>query len=159
MSNDFFQSWDATNEEQMGDFSPIPEGKYLAQIVEGEWKRTSAGTGEYLELMFEIIQHPQYSGRRVWTRLNLRNPSSEAVRIAKQELSSICHATGVMSPRGIPELLNIPMLIAVKLKKREDNGQMTNEVKGYEPKPRLTAAQAAPAPAVSPVAVHDTKPW
>ena len=155
MSNDFFQSWDASSEEQMGDFSPVPEGKYLAQILSGEWKNTSAGNGQYLELVFEILQG-EYRGRRVWARLNLKNPSADAVRIAKQEMSSICHATGILRPSGVPALLNIPLLINVKLRKREDNGQMTNEIKGYESKPRVAAA---PAPAAPPAMVAESKPW
>ena len=114
-------------------FDPIPAGKYIAAITESEIKPTKNGSGHYLELTFDILDG-QYKGRKVWARLNIDNPNATAVRIARGELFSICRAVGVMQPQDSIELHNLPLSIKVTCKKRDDTGEITNEVKGYEAK-------------------------
>src|SRR5690606_21521813 len=63
------------------------------------------------------------------------------------------HAVGVMQPRDSVELHNIPLLITGKLNKREDTGELTNEIKGYEAKSASTG-QPQQAPVTS-----NTPPW
>lgn len=112
-------------------FEPLPEGWYNATIVESEEKPTKAGNGKYLELRFEVFDGT-YAGRSLWTRLNLENPSDRAVKIARAELSAICHAVGVMHPRDSNDLHNIPLRVKVEVTKRDDNGEPTNAIKKYE---------------------------
>ena len=50
--------FDANQVEPSADFEPIPAGKYLATIVESEMKPTKSGTGNYLQLTFEILEGP-----------------------------------------------------------------------------------------------------
>ena len=78
--------------------------------------------------------------------------SATAVKIARSELSAISHALGVMQPRDSVELHNLPLVIVVKLKKREDTGELTNEIKGYERKASAGQAQQAPV-------TDNTPPW
>jgi hypothetical protein len=125
--------FDASQVEPSASFEPIPAGKYLAAITESEMKPTKNGSGSYLQLTFTILEG-EYKNRVAWARLNLANPNATAVKIARSELSAICHAVGVMQPRDSLELHNVPLLITVKVKKREDTGELTNEIKGYEPK-------------------------
>ena len=132
--------FDARNVEPMADFEAIPAGKYLAVITETAMKPTKNGNGSYLELTFEVIEG-EYKGRNLWARLNLDNPSQQAVQIARGELSAICRAVGVMQPKDSCELQNIPLLVTVKCKKREDTGDIVNEVKGYA---RKEAASGVP---------------
>ena len=73
------------------------------------------------------------------------------MQIARAELSAICRATGVMQPKDSIELHNLPLLLTVKCKKREDTGDITNEVKGYAKK---EAATGQPQQATS-----QTPPW
>ena len=110
-------------------FEPLPAGKYVAAIVESETKTTKAGTGQYLELKFQILEG-EYKGRHVWARLNLWNPNQLAVDIARGELSAIYHAVGLIQVQDSSELHDLPMLITVKCRKRED-GEVTNEIRGY----------------------------
>lgn len=112
-------------------FEPVPAGKYLAVIVDSRTKQTKNGAGEYLQLEFEIVDGP-YKGRKVWERLTLRHPNETTVKIAKANLSAICRAVGVMKPNDSVELHGIPLTVVVGLKKREDNGEMTNVVKAFE---------------------------
>jgi hypothetical protein len=146
--------FDPTQVEPASDFDPLPAGKYLAVITESEMKETKAGTGEYLQLTFEIIDG-EFKGRHVWARLNLHNPNATAVKIAQAELSSICRAVGVMAPRDSVELHNLPLVITVKCRKRRDIDEITNEIKGYAPKD-----QSAPAsPAATTKTTPSAPPW
>ena len=122
--------FDARNVEPAGDFDAIPAGKYVAVVTESQMKPTKKNDGSYLELTLEVIEG-EYKGRQLWARLNLDNPSEEAVRIARGELSSICRAVGVLQPKDSVELHNLPLVVTVKQKKREDTGEVVNEVKGY----------------------------
>ena len=119
------------------DFEPIPAGKYLAVITGSEMKPTKSGNGHYLELTFQVIEG-KYKNRRLWSRLNLDNPNELTVQIARGELSAICRAVGVMQPKDSLELHNLPLRVTVKCKKREDTGDVVNEIKGYSKKEAAT---------------------
>jgi len=144
--------FNANEVEPTTSFDPIPAGKYLVAITESEMKPTKSGAGSYLQLTFTIIEG-EYKGRVLWSRLNLNNANATAVKIARGELSAICRSVGVMQPRDSVELHNIPLVIVVKVKKRQDTGELTNEVKGYEAK-----AAAAGQPQQAPAA-NNTPPW
>ena len=144
--------FNAAQVEPSKDFEPIPAGKYLAVITETEMKPTKNGSGQYLQLSFQILDGP-FKGRFVWARLNLNNSNPTTVQIARQELSAICRAVGVMTPGDSVELHNIPLVVTVKLKKRDDTGELTNEVKGYA---KRDAAASSPTPAQ---ATNPTPPW
>jgi hypothetical protein len=147
--------FDANQVEPTGDFDPVPAGKYLAVITESEMKPTKSGSGNYLQLTFEIIDGP-HKGRLLWARLNLDNPNATAVAIARAELSAICRAVGVLAPKDSVELHDLPLVIHVKCKKRDDTGELTNEVKGYSPR---TAPAETPAAKPAAPAANGTPPW
>ena len=132
-------------------FDPLPAGKYLAVITESEMRPTKKGAGQYLNLTFEVIEG-EYKGRKLWARLNLKNPNPQAEQIARGQLSAICRAVGVMAPKDSVELHNLPLVVTVKVKKREDTGDLQNEVSGYAKKE--SAAAAPPQQAAS-----STPPW
>ena len=129
--------FNAANVEPAVDFEPIPAGKYLAVITASEMKPTKTGSGTFLELTFQVIEG-QYKNRMLWSRLNLDNPNAQAVQIAQAELSAICRAVGVITPKDSIELHNLPLLVTVKVKKREDTGYLVNEIKAYAKKEAAT---------------------
>lgn len=134
--------FDARTVEPQAKPDPIPAGMYEAVIIDSEWKATKAGTGKYLNLTFEIAEHHHpYGRRKVWARLNLENRSDEAVGIARAQLSAICRAVNVLTPKDSSELHNRPLLVKVVLKP-DDSGGLQNEIKGFEP--RKQAPPAAP---------------
>lgn len=142
--------FDANTVEPTTEFDPISAGKYVAVITASEMKATKNGNGSYLELQFQIVEG-EYANRNVWVRLNLDNPNAQAVQIARAQLSAVCRAIGVLTPNDSCELHNLPLTIDVRCKKRQDTGDLTNEVKGFSKK----EAPAAPArPAAS-----STPPW
>ena len=143
--------FDADTVEPTTDFETIPAGKYEAVITESEFKPTKAGTGNYLQLTFQVIAGP-YKNRFLWARLNLNNPNATAVTIAQSELSAICRAVGVTKPRDSVELHNLPLVIRVRCKTRHDTGEIVNEIKGYSKK-------ESAAPAAGAAAQTQTAPW
>jgi Protein of unknown function (DUF669) len=148
--------FDANDVEPNGSFEPLPSGRYKAVIIQSRKKPNKSGTGEYLELTFQIIEG-EYSGRCVWTRLNLQHPNPEAMKIARGELSAICRAVQVLTPKDSLHLHDLPLMIQVRCRQRQDNGEITNEVRGFAPvasvaPPRPTTRASAPA-------ATSTPPW
>lgn len=149
------QGFDANQVEPTGDFEPIRAGKYLAVITDSEMKPNKAGTGSLLQLTFQIIEG-EHQNRLIWTRLNLDHPNATAVQIARADLSAICRAVGVLSPRDSVELHNLPLVIQVRCKKRTNTGDIVNEIKGYAKREQPTASAA---PAQTSSANNSTPPW
>lgn len=145
--------FDANQVEPTGDFEAIPAGKYLAVITDSEMKPNKAGTGSLLQLTFQIIEG-DFENRLLWTRLNLDHPNATAVQIARADLSAICRAVGVLAPKDSVELHNLPLMINVRCKKRQDTGDVVNEIKGYSPR-ETKAVRAAPVASSTPA----TPPW
>lgn len=144
--------FNANDVEPTAVFDPLPAGKYLAAITASEMKPTKAGNGSYLQLEFTVLDGP-CKGRKVWDRLCINHPNDLTQKIARGNLSAICRATGVMQPRDSVELHNLPLVVTVKCKKRDDTGEVTNEVKGYA-KRESAVGQPQQAP------VNDqTPPW
>ena len=138
--------FDATTVDPLDSgFMPLPDGDYEVAIVRSQNKPTKSGTGSYLELQCQVVSG-EYAKRVLWARLNLKNPSTAAVEMAKRELSSICHATGVLRPKCKEELHNIPMIVHVV--QVEGRNGMQNEIKGWRAKENAApvAQSAAPAP-------------
>lgn len=75
-------------------FEPIPAGTYKLQVIDSNLQETSTGSGEMLVLTLEVIDGP-YTGRRIWDRLNIRNDSADAQRIAQRALADLCLQLGV----------------------------------------------------------------
>jgi len=132
----------------MGVIEVLPAAEYLCMIEASEMKETSARTGHYLELRMKVLEG-EHAGAPLWARLNLDNPNLLTVEIAKAELSAICRAVDVMQPDDSEQLHNIPLVITVKCKVRDD-GEVVNEVKGYAkrevltPDPRQTTSETPP---------------
>lgn len=142
--------FDARTVDPTTDFEPIPAGRYLAAITDSEVKGTKSGSGSYLQFTFTLLEG-EYKNRVLWARLNLDNPNATAVKIARAELSAICHAVGVMAPKDSCELHNLPLIVRIGVKRRKDTDELVNEIRGYEKK---DAATGLPQQATT-----NTPPW
>ncbi|MEO0513635.1 MAG: DUF669 domain-containing protein [Planctomycetota bacterium] len=152
--------FNASDVDPTADFEAIPPGQYTAIITESENKPNKAGTGSYLQFTFQIVDG-EHKGRLLWARLNLDNPSETAVKIARGQLSALCRAVNVLQPRDSLELHNIPLVIKVGVKRRDDTGEFTNEVKGFAPRGGAAGGTpsgngVAPRPAAT---AGSTPPW
>lgn len=174
-------SFNANEQKEMTNFEPLPAGEYLARIVESEVKPTSAGTGHYLQLVFQIMS-PGFDTRKVFNNLNLDNPNPKAVDIANRELGAICKAVGKPVIQDSVELHGLPMTIKLKITPPTANYAASNAITSYTaasgpagaaPTTQPTTAPAAaapaaaaPAPAAAPVAApaaeasaEEKPPW
>jgi len=111
-----------------GEFRVVAPGVYPAMITDSEIVNTSSGTGRMLKLDFEICDGPE-KGARITERLNLWNPSAQAVEIAQKQFSAICHAVMNEQERDnvsdSSQLHNRPMEITVGVEtfeKRDGSG-------------------------------------
>ncbi len=143
--------FDAENVDPKKALDPIPAGEYVAVITESEEKPNSKGTGSYHQFTLEVVEG-DYKGRKLWERLNLKNPSDEAVGIARATLSAMCRAAGVMKPNDSTDLHNLPMKVKVGIQKRKDTGELTNQIKGYIPKDQAASSN-------KPAEAPKTAPW
>ena len=141
-------NFNANEVEPSVGFEAIPAGKYQAVIIDSDMKQNKSGTGEYLQLEFEIIEG-EFKNRKLWARLNLNNPNADAVRMARADLSAICHAVNVIQPHDSVELHNLPLTITVKCRKTPD-GDIVNDIKGYAAKASAAGTAAAPATSAAP---------
>ncbi|MFW5829718.1 MAG: DUF669 domain-containing protein [Planctomycetota bacterium] len=135
-------NFDAHQVDPAAGRDPIPAGKYLVAITSSEMKPTRNGAGQYLEFEYQVLEG-EHKGRRVWSRHTLQHPSDQTVQIARGELSAICRAVGVMTPRDSAELHNLPLQVTVRVKNREDNNEPTNEVSGWAKKEASSLPQQA----------------
>ena len=155
---------DTTNIDPTPRFDPIPAGEYPVIITASELKYTKDKTGQYIELMLEI-QDGEYSGRKLFDRLNLFNNNRQAVEIAQRQLAQICHAVGVLQVHDSEQLHYKPLIAIVRVRHAKDGYEAKNEVKGYKAAsgaPVQTNFQrpAAPtAPASNPAPQRAVAPW
>jgi hypothetical protein len=156
-------NFDAKTVEPSTGFDPIPDGEYLVMVEKAEEKPTKAEGGEQLVLQLKVIEG-KYAKRVIFARINLQNKSAKCVEIGRAELSAFCRATGVLTPKAAFEFANRLLKVAVKVVKRQDNGELSNQVTKYMPsgsgvaglvtdgtskasQPVQSASPAAPAPA------------
>jgi len=139
-------NFNAAEVQPQQSFDALPPGRYEAIISASEMKDTKAGTGQYLQLTFDVVGG-QYEGRKLWSRLNLVNPNATAVQIAERELSAICHCVGILVPADSEELHDALLVIDVIQELNPMSGQQTNRIKGYSQvsAPAVKAKPDAPA--------------
>ena len=116
--------------EPLTAYDVLPKGEYLSMAVASEMKKTKSGTGEYLQITFEVLEG-EGKGRKLFERLNIRNQNKQAEEIANRQLSALCHATGVMLLSDSEQLHNIPVVLDVGIEEGRDGYEPQNRIKGY----------------------------
>lgn len=145
-------SFDATAVAPQASFTPIPAGTYQVAIVDSEVKPTKNSGGTMAVFTLQVTDG-QYMGRKVFARINVRNANPEAERIGQSQLSSLCHAAGVLQLQDTAQLHNLVIRARVKVRK-DDNYGDSNEVVAFESaksgNPAATVGQQYTTPAASP---------
>lgn len=145
-------STDELPQGSTGDYTPLPDGWYTANITQASLETTKAGTGQYIKLRYDITG-PTHQGRVVFCNLNIRNPNPKAEEIGRQQLGDLLRAIGLAKVSDTDQLIG--SRCSIKLATRQQEGyEPSNEIKGWKaieggamPKP---AAPSAPASAGSP---------
>lgn len=71
----------------------IPAGDYTVSVSHAEVRDTKAGTGQYINLMFQVMEGP-YEGFSIFELYNFDNPNPTAVRLALSKLKQLMEAAG-----------------------------------------------------------------
>ncbi len=123
-------------------FDPLPKGWYNTIITDEELRPTKSNNGSFLKVEFTVADG-QYQGRKLYTNLNVNNPSQKAVEIALQNLSAICHCVGIVVLGDSSELRNRPIKVRVKIRTEDDDSEYDdqNVITGYD---NINAVKAAP---------------
>lgn len=132
-----------------GGYSAMPAGVYNATIADVELKDTKAGTGQYLSVKFDILDEP-YDRRKVWSNLNIVNPSEKAQSIGRAQLKGLAVSAGIEDLQDTDELIGGMVRVVLAIDKDDDT---RNVVKGFigssepapKPMPAPKAEAAAPA--------------
>ncbi len=135
-----FLNFNAQSVAPQEQFECIPAGVYTAYISESEIVATKSGSGQMLKLNWRIADGPM-KGRIVFDRINIVNANPKAEEIGQRQLSTLCHAVGVLQLTDTQQLHGVNCQIRVTVRK-DDSGQYgdQNEVKDY----RAIAGAAAP---------------
>jgi hypothetical protein len=148
--------------DERGEYTPIPAGDYLLQIVESDIDDKGDRTG--LKLTYEVVDG-EFSNRKIFDYLNIVHPNATAQQISQRALADLCLATGVGAVSDTEELHFRPFIGKVAVEKRKDNGEMTNKMKksraaGSAPPAGKPAASPGhtPAHAAAPKAAG-SRPW
>ena len=110
----------------------IPVGDYFAKIIDSDLKTNKAGTGQYIEFVWDI-NGPSHRGRRVWQRVNIHNANAEAADIGKRELNSICKACGKAQIMDTSELHGVECKVKIKIRKGNNGYSDSNEIAYVNP--------------------------
>lgn len=140
-------------EPSSGDFEALSPGKYEVMVTATEKVENSNGSGQHLKLTFTVVRG-EFEGKPIWHRLNLWHQNGgKVVQIAQGQLSAICHAVGILTPRDSTDLHNLPLLVTVK-QETYDEGKISNKITSFAPRdgaaPVVTAPQAPAAPSSAP---------
>ena len=141
-----------------GNFEPLPDGWYNATITGAEVKPTKANDGKYIAAKYTITG-PSHQGRVVFGNLNIKNASTKAEEIGRQQLGEIMRAIGLAKVTDTDQLIGGNLGIKLVVKTGEYAG---NEIKGYRALGGVTPAAVAPFKPVGPAAGAPAKsapPW
>ena len=142
-----------------GNFEPLPEGWYNATITGAEVKPTKAGDGKYIAAKYTITG-PSHQGRVVFGNLNIKNASTKAEEIGRQQLGEIMRAIGLAKVTDTDQLIGGNLGIKLVVKTGEYAG---NEIKGYKSLGSGSPAAVAPFKPVGPAAgaapAKSAPPW
>lgn len=109
-------------------FEPLPEGWYNATISGAEIRATKAGDGKMIAVKYAITG-PTHQGRVIFGNLNIKNASTKAEEIGRQQLGEIMRAIGLVKVTDTDQLIGGSLSIKLSVKTGEYAG---NEVKGFK---------------------------
>jgi len=136
-------------EEVLGDFTPLPNGKYTVCVVESELKDNKAGTGNYIQLKLEVMDG-KFKGRWInFVNITFTHTNSQAQEIGRKGLNTLMKACGIQSIQDTKQLHGIAVSAEVIIKQSEGYAP-NNEVKNYYPL-QGSAQGTAPAQEAAPL--------
>lgn len=154
------EEFDATSVPQSEhNYEPVPAGWYSAIIFAAEIKETKSGTGSYIKVRYDITG-PTHEGRVVFGNLNIRNQSTQAEEIGRQQFSELLLSIGMQKIKDTDQLIGGQLMIKLAVKPANGQYEASNEVKGYKALDNA-ATQQAPTQQSQPIkpAGGSAPPW
>jgi hypothetical protein len=138
-------------------FEPLPEGWYNATITGATIEDTKAGDGKYIACKYTITG-PSHQGRVVFGKLHIKNASTTAEQIARQQLGDIMRAIGLGKVSDTDQLIGGNLAIKLTVKTGEYAG---NEIKAFRALSGSAPAPVAPFKPLGPSAAPTkaAPPW
>ena len=160
----FFESanFDANKVAPTSPFTPLPEGTYTCHVKTAVEEKTKDGTGLMLKVELAILKPETSKGRTVFHRITLRNKNSQAQEIGQGQLSALCRAVGIATPKSAGVFVGKLVTAKIVVEKRKDTGELANRVKEIViPEAKKEAVAAAPpvAGSAEPAQGSESSPW
>lgn len=150
-----FQGDDSQLNSNDFDRQPLPDGKYMVEIADSDYRDNSTGTGSYVMVEFNVLD-AEYAGRKLWSNLNIIHTNEKAQEIGQQQMAKLCLAAlGKPACSDTDELIGRQLAVGVGLDKKDPS---RNRIKWFEPVQQTTSAPAA-RPAVAPAVAKKANPW
>jgi hypothetical protein len=115
-----------------GALDALPAGRYLASISLTELKDTRAKTGKYIEVEYVVTAPKENKGRKLWSLMNVHNPSEEAERIGREQFNALANACGMLGKVQKTEQLHGKQLVLIVGVEEGNKGTPRNVVNGFE---------------------------
>lgn len=152
---------------QYGGGSQLPPGRYKGCITDTRREPTKGGNGDMLVMDVSVLEGPQ-KGNIQTDRLNLNNPSAQAVEIANKALAAYCAVIGIGGFNDTVELHNKPFQFEVRYQKGKSPEELPAgpnyteisalaDMAGNPPGKAAAGRQAAP-PAAIAIPAAEVKP-
>lgn len=152
------ETFDA-NELPQGTYDLIPPGWYNAAITFAELKQIKDGPGQFIKVRYDITG-PSNQGRVVFGRINIKNSSTRAEEIGRQQLGEIMRAIGLAKVTDTDQLIGGNLSIKLSVKEATEQYAAQNEIKGYKAIEGSAPAFSAPASTnAAPAATKSASPW
>jgi len=129
--------------ESRGDYEPLPEGWYSAEIGDAEIRVTKDGTGQYIRCRYNITG-PTKAGRVVFGNLNIMNKSQKAEEIGRQQLGELMRSVGIGRIEDTDQLVGCELQIKLSIREAEKGYPAQNDVRGFKASSSATPTVAAP---------------
>lgn len=116
-----------------GTLPVMPKPGGLVRVDSASFKATQDGTGQYLQLDVTVIdENKDWQGAAGAIRLNLQNASQEAMRIAHQQLSAICHVAGIQYVQTEESLIGAQFRVSTQLQSGDNPRGYTEPTGVYD---------------------------
>lgn len=145
----------------------LPAGEYDVAIVASEAYTTTSGKMAGIKIEMQVL-NGKHQNRKLWDRINFRpagnavlsDGEKKAIEIGAGNLSSLCRAVGVLTPKDSSELHGKAFRVKVKVKQSDEYGPQNN-IAAYKSRNSLPEIPAGSdtTPAGLPTGVANDTPW